>query len=115
MSALLFALGSARRRDGRAGPLAGLVARRSFAAASAIGSALIAYALIGSAGAERAASMPDYRVSCVLGATFRALLIVRGRARAVGIAGAVAPVPLSLGWIGLEQTLSVAVTAWRRA
>jgi hypothetical protein len=86
-----------------------------------VGSALVIYALIGLAGAERAASTPDYGVSCVLGASLGALLTVRGdrAARAVGIAGTLALMPLSFGWIGLEHPLSVvlgaAVTAWRRA
>jgi hypothetical protein len=89
------------------------------ALAGHVGSALIAYALIGLAGAERAAAAPDYGVSCVLGASFGALLTVKGIPRVVGVVGTLALAPLSLTWIGLEHPLSVAigaaVTAWRRA
>ncbi|MDA0138701.1 hypothetical protein [Solirubrobacter deserti] len=84
-----------------------------------VGSALIAYALIAFAGAERAAATPDYGVSCVLGASFGALLTVNGRVRVLGIAGTLALLPLSSGWIGLEHPLAVvlgaAVTARARA
>ena len=91
------------------------------ALAGHVGSALIAYALIGLAGAEHAANTPDYGVSCVLGASLGALLTVRGDrvARTVGVVGTLALLALSSGWIGLEHPLSVAigaaVTAWRRA
>ena len=89
------------------------------ALAGHIGSALVAYALIGLAGAEGAATTPDYGLSCVLGASLGALLTVRGKLRVVGIAGTLALAPLSFGWIGLEHPLSIAlgaaVTAWRRA
>jgi hypothetical protein len=80
--------------------------------------ALIAYVVIGLVGAPEAAATRDYGVSCVLGASLGALLTVR-RDRvptAVGAIGALALVPLSFGWIGLEHPLSVvigaAVTAW---
>ena len=89
------------------------------ALAGHVGSALIVYALIGLAGAERAASTPDYGVSCVLGASFGALLTVKGAPRVIGVVGTLALLPLSLTRIGLEHPLSVAigaaVTAWRRA
>jgi hypothetical protein len=83
-------------------------------------SALIVYALIGLAGATEAATEPDYGVSCVLGASLGALLTVRRDrvATTVGVLGALALLPLSFGWLGLEHPLSVAigaaVTAWRR-
>ena len=130
-------LAPADERLGRAGPLpfvqvglaaavAALAINRLGAAAwwraalaGHIGSALIAYALIGLAGAERAAATPDYGVSCVLGASLGALLTVRGKPRVVGIVGTLALAPLSFSWIGLEHPLSIAlgaaVTAWRRA
>ena len=82
-------------------------------------SAVIVYALIGLAGATEAAAEPDYGVSCVLGASFGALLTVKGAPRVIGVVGTLALLPLSLTWIGLEHPLSVAigaaVTAWRRA
>jgi hypothetical protein len=76
-------------------------------------SALIAYALIGLVGATDAAATPDYGISCVLGASFGALMTVRGDrvARTVGVLGALALLPLSFGWIGLEHPLSVALGA----
>jgi hypothetical protein len=80
-----------------------------------VGSALIAYALIAAAGAHAAAAEPDYGVSCVFGASCGALLACR-RTRRIGAAGALALVPLSFTWLGLEHPLSVAlgfaVTAW---
>ena len=89
------------------------------ALAGHVGSALIVYALIGLAGAERAANTPDYGVSCVLGASCGALLTVKGAPRVIGVVGTLALLPLSFSWIGLEHPLSVAigaaVTAWRRA
>ena len=78
-----------------------------------VGSALIAYALIAAAGAGHAAATPDYGVSCVLGASLGVLLTVRGDrvATLVGVAGSLALLPLSFGWIGLEHPLSVAIGA----
>lgn len=88
------------------------------ALAGHVGSALAAYAaiglavLLGSASAERAASRPDYGISCVLAASLGALLVTRDRvAIAVGAAGTVALVPLSLGWYGSEHLVAVAIGA----
>ena len=60
-------------------------------------SAVIVYALIGLVGAAEAAAEPDYGVSCVLGASFGALLTVRRDrvATTVGVLGALALLPLS--------------------
>jgi hypothetical protein len=71
-----------------------------------VGSALVAYALIAVAGAD--ATEPDWGVSCVFGASCGALLALPGR-RLVGLAGALALLPLSCGWLGLEHPLSVAL------
>ena len=76
------------------------------ALAGHIGSALIAYALIWMAGAE--ARVPDYGVSCVLGASWGDLLALPGR-RWVGLVGALALLPLSFSWLGLEHPLSIAL------
>jgi hypothetical protein len=80
--------------------------------------ALIAYTAIALAGATGAAAVSDYGVSCVLGASLGALLTVHGDrvAVAVGAIGALAVLPLSFGWLGIEHPLSVvigaAVTIW---
>jgi hypothetical protein len=78
-----------------------------------VGSAVLVYALIAAAGAHAAAAQPDYGVSCVLGASFGALLVRRGDrvAVAVGFAGMLALAPLSFSWLGLEHPLAVALGA----
>jgi hypothetical protein len=82
------------------------------ALAGHVGSALIAYALIFLAGAQSAATNADYGVSCVLGASLGALLTTRDRlGRVVGVVGALALLPLSLSWLGLEHPLAVALGA----
>jgi hypothetical protein len=86
------------------------------ALAGHVGSALIVYGSIAAAGADP--TDPDWGVSCVLGASFGALLALPGR-RWIGLAGALALLPISYGWLGLEHPLSVAlgyaVTAWAAA
>jgi len=87
-----------------------------------VGSALLAYAIIGvatalgSAGAEAAADDPDFGISCVLGATLGALFAsgLRRRDRTlVGVAalGFVALLPFSLDWYGPEHPLSFVLGA----
>ncbi|RKQ93020.1 hypothetical protein C8N24_2879 [Solirubrobacter pauli] len=77
-----------------------------------VGSALVAYALMLLAGAEAATREPDYGVSCVLGATLGALMTTHDRlGRAVGVVGAVALLPVSLSWLGIEHPLAVVLGA----
>jgi len=87
-----------------------------------VGSALLAYAIIGvaialgSGGAEAAADDPDFGISCVLGATLGALFVsgLRRRDRtlvAVGAAGFVLLLPFSFDWYGPEHPLSFALGA----
>ena len=86
------------------------------ALAGHIGSALIVYALI--AAFDAPSDQVDYGVSCVLGASFGALLVQRDLlSRAVGVVGSLALIGLSTTWLGLEHPFSVvlgAVVAWRR-
>jgi hypothetical protein len=93
-----------------------------------VGSALVAYAIIGiavalgSGGAEAAADDPDYGISCVLGATLGVLFAFGVRRRrpvltAVAALGLVALLPFSIDWYGPEHPLSFALgaaVAWRR-
>ena len=81
-------------------------------------SALVVYGLMGLAGAEAAAAQPDYGISCVVGGTIGGLLVsARGSrlALAAGVLGAVALIPGTRGWYGLEHPLSIvfgAAAAW---
>jgi hypothetical protein len=80
-----------------------------------VGSALIAYAIIGiaillgSSGAEAAADDPDFGISCVLGATLGALFASGWRV--VGAIGFVLLLPFSLDWYGPEHPLSFVLGA----
>lgn len=80
-----------------------------------VGSALIAYAIIGIAialgsdGAQAAADVPDFGISCVLGATL-GVLFASGW-RLVGAAGFVLLLPFSLDWYGPEHPLSFVLGA----
>lgn len=80
-----------------------------------VGSALIAYALIGiaillgSGGAEAAANDPDFGISCVLGASLGALFASGWRL--VGGVGFVLLLPFSLDWYGPEHPLSFVLGA----
>jgi hypothetical protein len=80
-----------------------------------VGSALIAYAIIGIAialgsnGAEAAANDPDFGISCVLGASLGALFASGWRV--VGAAGFVLLLPFSLDWYGPEHPLSFVLGA----
>ncbi len=80
-----------------------------------VGSALIAYAIIGiaialgSGGAEAAADDPDFGISCVLGATLGALF--GSGWRVVGAVGFVLLLPFSLDWYGPEHPLSFVLGA----
>jgi hypothetical protein len=87
-----------------------------------VGSALIAYAVIGlaivvgSSSAEAAADDDDFGISCVLGATLGALLAsgLRRRDRTlagVGLLGLVVLLPFSIDWYGPEHPLSFALGA----
>lgn len=94
------------------------------ALAGHVGSALIAYGIIGLAGlldstsADRVADDPDYGVSCVLAASLGALAVsgylgTRRRedpgdrvALFGGLLGLVALVPLSFGWYGVEHPIA---------
>jgi hypothetical protein len=80
-----------------------------------VGSALIAYAIVGvaialgSGGAEAAADDPDFGISCVLGATLGA--IFASGWRVVGAVGFVLLLPFSLDWYGPEHPLSFVLGA----
>ena len=80
-----------------------------------VGSALIAYAIIGiaialgSEGAEAAANDPDFGISCVLGATLGALFASGWRV--VGVVGFVLLLPFSLDWYGPEHPISFVLGA----
>jgi hypothetical protein len=80
-----------------------------------VGSALIAYAIIGiaivlgSGGAEEAANDPDFGISCVLGASLGALFASGWRV--VGVLGFVLLLPFSLDWYGPEHPLSFVLGA----
>jgi hypothetical protein len=80
-----------------------------------VGSALIAYAilgiaiLLGSGGAEAAANDPDLGISCVLGATLGALFASGWRV--VGVVGFVLLLPFSLDWYGPEHPISFVLGA----
>lgn len=87
-----------------------------------VGSALIAYAIIGfgsavgSASAEDAANDPDYGISAVLGATLGALLAsgLRRGDRMIGALGIVAffgLLPFSIGWVDIEHLLAFGLGA----
>lgn len=96
-----------------------------------IGSALIAYGLIGiaillgSGSADHVADDPDFGVSCVMAALFGALGASgaegvrreggpRGADRAalaVGLVGLVVVIPFSFGWYGVEHPLAWAIGA----
>lgn len=84
------------------------------ALAGQVGSAVVAYGLIGLAGVERVASQPDYGVSCVIGGTAGALL-VSGRssrlALAAGVLAALALIPGWGSWLGIQHPLSIAFGA----
>jgi len=97
-----------------------LIARagaRTWACAALSGhvlSAVVVYALMGLAGAGAAAAEPDYGISCVVGGTVGGLLVsARGSrlALAAGALGAVALIPGTHGWYGLEHPLSIAFGA----
>ena len=81
-------------------------------------SAMVVYGLMGLAGADAAAAQPDYGISCVVGGTVGGLLVsARGSrlALAAGLLGAVALIPGTRGWYGLEHPLSIvfgAAAAW---
>jgi hypothetical protein len=79
-----------------------------------VGSALLAYAIIGIAGADAAADDPDFGISCVLGATLGALFAsgLRRHDRTLIAIGAVAflvLLPFSVDWYGPEHPLSFAL------
>jgi hypothetical protein len=80
-----------------------------------VGSALLAYAIIGvaialgSEGAEAAADDPDFGISCVLGATLGALFA--SGFRLVGAIGFILLLPFSIDWYGPEHPLSFALGA----
>jgi hypothetical protein len=80
-----------------------------------VGSALLAYAIVGiaialgSGGAEAAANDPDFGISCVLGATLGALFASGWRV--VGAVGFVLLLPFSLDWYGPEHPLSFVLGA----
>jgi hypothetical protein len=87
-----------------------------------VGSAAIAYAVIGlaialgSASADAAASDDDFGISCVLGASIGALfasgLIRRDRTLvAIALFGLLVLLPFSLDWYGPEHPLSFALGA----
>jgi hypothetical protein len=92
-----------------------------------VGSALLAYAIIGvavalgSGGAKAAADDPDYGISCVLGGTLGAMFAAGYRRRdaalvGMGLAGGIVLLPFSLDWYGPEHPLSfvlgAAVVLW---
>jgi hypothetical protein len=94
-----------------------------------VGSALLAYAIIGlaialgSGGAEAAADDPDFGISCVLGATLGAIFAIGYRRKdtplvAIGLIGGIVLLPFSLDWYGPEHPLSfmlgAAVVVWVR-
>jgi hypothetical protein len=120
--------------DGVAAPQIALTALAAFAAirlegpatwwaavlAGHVGSALLAYAIIGAAialgsgSADAAADDPDFGISCVLGATLGVLFASGLRRRnpalvAVAAAGFVLLLPFSLDWYGPEHPLSFAL------
>jgi hypothetical protein len=80
-----------------------------------VGSALLAYAIIGiaillgSESAEAAANDPDFGISCVLGASLGALFASGWRV--VGAVGFVLLLPFSLDWYGPEHPLSFVLGA----
>lgn len=80
-----------------------------------VGSALIAYAIVGvavalgSGGAEAAANDAGFGISCVLGATLGALFASGWRV--VGAIGFVLLLPFSLDWYGPEHPLSFVLGA----
>ena len=80
-----------------------------------VGSALLAYAIVGvavalgSGGAEAAANDPDFGISCVLGASLGALFASGWRV--VGAVGFVLLLPFSLDWYGPEHPLSFVLGA----
>jgi len=103
------------------GLLIGRAGARTWGCAALAGhllSAVVVYALMGLAGAEAAAAQPDYGISCVVGGTVGGLLVsARGSrlALAAGVLGAVALIPGTRGWYGLEHPLSIvfgAAAAW---
>ena len=82
-------------------------------------SAVVVYALMGLAGAGAAAlAQPDYGISCVVGGTVGGLLVTARGSRlalAAGVLGALALIPGTRGWYGLEHPLSIvfgAAAAW---
>jgi hypothetical protein len=115
--------------DGAAAPQIALTALAAFAVirlqgavvwwaavvAGHVGSALVAYAIIGIAillgadGAEAAANDPDFGISCVLGATLGALFASGWRV--VGAVGFVLLLPFSLDWYGPEHPISFVLGA----
>jgi hypothetical protein len=115
--------------DGVAAPQIALTALAAFVAIRAagpavwwasvlvghVGSALLAYAIIGIAielgsdGARAAADDPDFGISCVLGATL-GVLFASG-SKVVGAVGFVLLLPFSLDWYGPEHPLSFALGA----
>jgi hypothetical protein len=80
-----------------------------------VGSALLAYAIIGIAillgsdGAQAAADDPDFGISCVLGASLGALFA--SGYRVLGAVGFALLLPFSLDWYGPEHPLSFALGA----
>jgi hypothetical protein len=80
-----------------------------------VGSALLAYAIVGlaialgSSGAEAAADDPDFGISCVLGASLGALYASGWRV--VGAIGFVLMLPFSIDWYGPEHPLSFVLGA----
>jgi hypothetical protein len=81
-------------------------------------SAVVVYGLMGLVGAGAAAAQPDYGISCVVGGTVGGLLVTARGSRlalAAGVLGAVALIPGTRGWYGLEHPLSIvfgAAAAW---
>jgi len=74
-----------------------------------VGSALLAYAIIGIAGADSAADDPDFGISCVLGASLGALFACGWWV--VGAVGFLLLLPFSLDWYGPEHPLSFVLGA----
>ena len=80
---------------------------------------MVVYGLMGLAGAGAAAlAQPDYGISCVVGGTVGGLLVTARGSRlalAAGVLGAIALIPGTRGWYGLEHPLSIvfgAAAAW---
>jgi len=74
-----------------------------------VGSALLAYAIIGIAGADSAADDPDFGISCVLGASLGALFACGWRV--VGAVGFLLLLPFSIDWYGPEHPFSFVLGA----